>query len=85
MHFEITHIQGGMREFERTGIYPEYLLFNLPGTSQSWRVKIKKNPQEEYSKVKERSFTNISLMATFVFLEKLIKMEVFQNGWNLKL
>jgi len=32
MKLEITLQQGGMREFERTGIYPEYLLFNLPGT-----------------------------------------------------
>ena len=52
MHFEITHIQGGMREFERTGVYPEYLLFNLSGTSQSWRVKIKKKPQEGVLKSK---------------------------------
>ena len=45
MNLAITHIQGGMREFEKTGIYPEYLFFNLPGTSQSWRVKIKEKPQ----------------------------------------
>ena len=41
---EVTHIQGGMREFERTGIYPEYLLFHLPGTRQSWRIRIKTTP-----------------------------------------
>lgn len=34
-----------MRKFERTGVYPEYLLFTLPGTRQSWRVKLKKKPQ----------------------------------------
>lgn len=45
MKLEITLQQGGMREFERTGIYPEYLLFNLTGTGQSWRVKIKNKPQ----------------------------------------
>ena len=50
MHFEITYIQGGMREFERTGVYPEYLLFNLHGTYQSWRVKIKKKPQSGFLK-----------------------------------
>jgi hypothetical protein len=49
---EITHIQGGMREFERTGIYPEYLLFNLPGTRQSWKVRIKQTPQEGVLKSK---------------------------------
>ncbi|WP_298527880.1 hypothetical protein [uncultured Christiangramia sp.] len=45
MSLNITLQQGGMREFERTGIYPEYLLFNLSGTRQSWRVKVKKKPQ----------------------------------------
>ena len=45
MILEVTFQQGGMDEFEKTGIYPEYLLFNLPGTRQSWRVKIKEKPQ----------------------------------------
>ena len=45
MKLEITHIKGGMREFERTGIYPEYLLFNLPGTKQNWRIRITEKPQ----------------------------------------
>ncbi|SKB76877.1 hypothetical protein SAMN05660776_2886 [Salegentibacter holothuriorum] len=52
MNLEITHIQGGMLELERTGIYPEYLLFNLPGTKQRWRVKIKKKPQNGILKSK---------------------------------
>ena len=30
MELEITLQQGGMREFERTGIYPEYLIFQPP-------------------------------------------------------
>ncbi|SHG68492.1 hypothetical protein SAMN05444483_12212 [Salegentibacter echinorum] len=53
MSLEITHIQGGVREFEKTGVYPEYLLFNLPGTKQSWRVKVKKKPQTGNLKSKE--------------------------------
>ena len=54
MSLYITHVQGGMREFERTGIYPEYLLFNLPGTRQSWRIRIKEKPQEGVLKSKGR-------------------------------
>lgn len=46
MFLEITHIQGGMREFERTGIYPEYLRFNNPGTRQNWMIRIKQTPQQ---------------------------------------
>ncbi|UBZ07258.1 hypothetical protein LDL76_00765 [Salegentibacter mishustinae] len=52
MVLTVTHQRGGMREFERTGIYPEYLLFKLPGTKQSWRVKIKKKPQNGILKSK---------------------------------
>jgi hypothetical protein len=52
MSIEITHIQGGIREFERTWIYPEYLLINLPGTRESWRIKIKHTPQEGVLKSK---------------------------------
>ena len=52
MNLEITHIQGGMRQFERTGIYPEYLLFNLPGTRQNWMIRIKQTPQKGFLKSK---------------------------------
>lgn len=41
-----------MREFERTGIYPEYLLFNLPGTRQNWRMRIKETQQQGFLKSK---------------------------------
>jgi len=52
MALTINHIKGGMREFERTGIYPEYLLFNLPGTRQNWRIRIKRTPQKGVLKSK---------------------------------
>lgn len=45
MSLTVTLQKGGMREFERTDIYPEYLLFKLPGTNRNWRVKIKEKPQ----------------------------------------
>jgi len=52
MELTVTHQQGGMREFERTGIYPEYLVFNLPGTRQSWRIKLRNKMQEGVLKSK---------------------------------
>ncbi len=54
MGFTVTIQQGGMREFEQTGVYPEYLLFNLAGTRQSWRIKINEKPQEGVLKSKGR-------------------------------
>jgi len=60
MKLEITFQQGGMREFERTGIYPEYLIFNLPGTRHSWRIRIKGKPQEGVLKIKGKSVYHYS-------------------------
>ncbi|HSM62665.1 MAG TPA: hypothetical protein VK833_01885 [Gillisia sp.] len=65
MHLEITHQQGGMREFERTGIYPEYLLFNRPGTRQSWRIRIKEKPQEGVLKSKGKIVYHYSFDGDF--------------------
>ena len=50
--FNVTIQRGGMLKFETTGIYPEYLLFNLPGTKRNWRIRIKEKPQEEVLKSK---------------------------------
>ena len=52
MGLTVIHQQGGMREFEKTGIYPGYLLFNLPGTRKIWRIKIKEKPQSGFLKCK---------------------------------
>ena len=41
-----------MREFERTGIYPEYLLFIHAGTRQNWMTRIKQTPQKGMLKSK---------------------------------
>lgn len=43
-----------MDEFTAIGIYPEYLLFNLPGTPLNWRIKIKGKPQIGVLKSKGR-------------------------------
>ncbi len=48
----VVYQKGGMLEFERTGIYPEYLLFKLPCTRHSWRIRIKEKPQEGVLKSK---------------------------------
>ena len=52
MNVTLTILQGGMREFERTGEYPEYLLFYLPDYKRSWRVKLHKKNQNGFLKLK---------------------------------
>jgi hypothetical protein len=44
-------LQGGMREFEKTGVYPEYLLFYLPDYKRSWRLKLRKKNQNGFLKL----------------------------------
>jgi hypothetical protein len=56
MKLEITLQQGGMREFERTGIYPEYLLFNLPGTLRIGELTYNRLPQSQKKSSLERHF-----------------------------
>ena len=62
-----------MREFEETGIYPEYLLFNLPGTRQSWRVKIRKKPQTGLLKRKWQPFYEYNFDGVNCFYRKIDK------------
>ena len=52
LNLTVTLQQGSICEFERTGIYPEYLLFNLPSNRQSWKVRIKQKPQKGVLKSK---------------------------------
>lgn len=43
--WSLTIVKGGLREFERTGEYPEYLLFYLENYKKTWRVKLRNNSQ----------------------------------------
>ncbi|WP_029038755.1 hypothetical protein [Salinimicrobium xinjiangense] len=67
---EIIHVQGGMREFERTGIYPEYLLFNLAGTRQNWTIRIKQTPQQGVLKSKGKVLYEYSFDGTWCTFRK---------------
>ena len=60
-----------MREFESTGIYPEYLLFNLPGTRQSWKVRVKQTPQQGVLKSKGKVLYEYSFDGTLCKYRKV--------------
>jgi len=45
MQLKLTIVQGGMIEFVRTGVYPEYLVFYSEEFKRSWRVKLRNNIQ----------------------------------------
>lgn len=41
----IRRIQGGLREFQRTGIYPDKIIFSSSLLAKSWRLKVKTDNQ----------------------------------------
>lgn len=44
--FEITRFQGGLGEFQETGIYPDYLHFYSVLYDKSWRVACSSDNQK---------------------------------------
>ena len=52
MNVSLKIVLGGMREFERSGIYPEYLLFYFPEFKRTWRVKLRNEIQRGNLKLK---------------------------------
>ena len=41
----VRRIQGGFREFERTGIYPDNIIFTCWQLGKSWKQKVKTDNQ----------------------------------------
>ena len=48
MNVQLTIVRGGMIEFARTGIYPEYLQFYFPEENKRWRVKLQHEVQSGF-------------------------------------
>lgn len=42
----VIHTMGGMQEFEKTGIYPDYLIIHSPKLKRTWRIKVRNEIQE---------------------------------------
>ena len=52
MDLNVTHQQGGMREFERTGVYPNYLVFYSHAYRRTWKFKLKNESKKGELKIK---------------------------------
>jgi hypothetical protein len=48
MNVELMIVEGGMIEFEKTGIYPRYLVFYFPILKKKWRVKLRADNQKGF-------------------------------------
>lgn len=71
----VTHIMGGMQEFERTGIYPDYLIIRSPKLKRTWRIKVRNEIQQGSLKRKGMIIFNYQLDDSGFKLQ-----EVSENG-----
>ena len=69
---DITHEMGGMSECQRTGIYPNYLIFSSPDLNRTRRLKVKEDPKKAALKWAAKFFLTISLVEIFVRFNKVI-------------
>jgi len=46
MPLKITHRQGGRKEFQETGIYPNYLIFECDKYDDIWKVRVESETQD---------------------------------------
>jgi hypothetical protein len=79
----LTIQRGGMIAFEKTGVYPEFLVFNCKSLKRTWRVKLKDDKQQGILK------RNGVVAFTYFFDGLGCKMENVVNGvvvqdWNIE-
>lgn len=73
----VTHKMGGLIEFQRTGIYPNNLIFYSPKFQRTWKVKLVSENQTGSLKIKkEEKFQ-------YLFNEGVCKMKEIDNGITL--
>ena len=65
---------GGMMEFERTGVYPEYLVFKSKTHHRTWRFKRKEKTQEGILKIKGE------VICHYIFKDRGCKIQEVKNG-----
>jgi hypothetical protein len=65
---------GGMIEFEKTGVYPEYLLFHSPKLRRTWRFKQTSEVQNGVLKV------NGQIAFHYFFDESGCKIQTVTDG-----
>ncbi|ESU25026.1 hypothetical protein FEDK69T_02150 [Flavobacterium enshiense DK69] len=74
MDFTLTIQRGGFAAFEKTGIYPEFLLFHSAQLGTSWRVKLRSEKQNGFLKLKGQ------IAFHYYFDDGFCKMQSVTNG-----
>ncbi|KGO87887.1 hypothetical protein [Flavobacterium suncheonense] len=71
---KLTLQSGGSIDFEKTGVLPEFLIFNSPDLRRTWRVKLKENKQQGMLKVHGQ------VAFYYIFDGLVCKMQSVNNG-----
>lgn len=74
----VKHSQGGMSEFERSGIYPQSLYFYSPKHKKSWLYKVKVRRQEGFLKNAGK------ILYKYLFVEDRVCKVCDENGTPVK-
>jgi hypothetical protein len=70
----LTISKGGMLEFEKTGVYPEYLIFHSDKIKKSWRIKQKYKNQAGVLRSGEEVIYN------YMIRDEICKIQSVENG-----
>ena len=74
MDITVTHRMGGIIEFEKTGIYPDHLIFSSASLKRSWRFKRSEGLQTGVLKINGQARYN------YTFNETECKVQEIQYG-----
>jgi hypothetical protein len=70
----LTIQKGGMHEFEKTGVYPEYLIFHSGKLKKSWRIKQKQKNQAGVLRYGREVVYN------YMIRDEICKIQSVENG-----
>jgi hypothetical protein len=76
----VSREQGGFREFEKTGVYPDYLVFKSLLLKKSWKQRVKSEKQNGVIKSNGSPLFNYELSPNR-FRLKYIDPEGKQSKW----
>lgn len=74
MDLTVTHSMGGRMEFEKTGIYPDYLIFSSEKLQFTWKFRRTAGLQTGVLKINGKDYYN------FTFDETGCKVQEIKDG-----
>ena len=76
----VTHIMGGMMEFEKTGVYPDKLTIVSFKHNHKWYIKVKGDKQQGTLKIKRVAVYEYDLTDE-VFKVRVVENEMPITDW----